>query len=741
MSCIIEGSLEILRPIAVAAAAVVQKEDACASRTLLLAASDDESASFQQQTQHHADEELKESRANQKQGEEESDDFDEDDSFMKTDEVSGSDEEDELFDEGRKERATTISRKELYEEAQFQSKVELLREYKRENGHCRVQWHYDINGVKLGKWLKHQKEEYKKYSAGKPAYIRQERIDKLKAVGFDFNDTRQKRDEAQWQSKLELLRQYQERNGHCRVPERSEIDGVKLGSWLTEQRAAYKRRSDGKPARKITQERIDQLEVIGFDFNDTKQKRDEAQWQSKLELLRQYQERNGHCQVPERSEIDGVKLGSWLTEQRAAYKRRSDSKPARKITQECIDQLEAIGFDFNDTKPKREEAMWQSRFEQLRQYQVRNGHCRVPQSFEIDGVKLGRWIDSQRMGYKKHSEGKVAKIAQQRINALNAIGFEWCPGKSKKSEGDNLSSDESSSGKEMTAGRNPLSWKRTMNPTSDRHSSAVTNTSSASHPRSGRQQASHSKTRGLNEQSRMTITSERTLGSKKHIELSIDAAGFQEEESPARSCQLSNQRAPLENRVTRSNGGCCITTKSTPITNCHLRKRAVPTVEQLTKTVPKRSSPRLKCGKRKRNTPELLVLDPTRNQATVANQTLAKVEASHGRNSHSVTCHSSRRTVSERLKSAKNPAVESIATATATNTQWDEHFDRLVEFKWNHGHCHVPVDFCVDDSYYLGQWVVVQRLQHNRLMDGRPSSITAEQVERLNMIDFIWKVR
>ena len=50
----------------------------------------------------------------------------------------------------------------------------------------------------------------------------------------------------------------------------------------------YKKHSEGKPA-KITQERIDQLEAIGLDFNDTQQKRDEAQWQSKLELLRQYQ--------------------------------------------------------------------------------------------------------------------------------------------------------------------------------------------------------------------------------------------------------------------------------------------------------------------------------------------------------------------------------------------------------------------------------------------------------------------
>ena len=182
---------------------------------------------------------------------------------------------------------------------------------------------------------------------------------------------------------------------------------------------------------------------------------------------------------------------------------------------------------------------------------------------------------------------------------------------------------------------------------------------------------------------------------------------------------------------------------NTPVANRHLRKRAAPPTAawHSTNAFPKRSSPRLNRGKRKRNAPDRFGPDPTRNQATVTYQSPAKVKASNGKNSRSVmTRCSSRRTVSAHLKSANNPAVESIVTAAA-DTQWDEHFDRLVEFKWNHGHCRVPVDFCVDDNYYVGQWVVVQRLQHNRLEDGRPSSLTAKQVERLNAIDFVWKVR
>ena len=120
---------------------------------------------------------------------------------------------------------------------------------------------------------------------GKPSWITQERIDQLEVIGLDFNDTQQKRDEAQWQSKLELLRNFQQHHGHCRVPQCYEIDGIKLGKWATTQRLEYKKHREGKPS-SITQERIDELTAVGWDFNDTKQKRDEAQWQSKLELLR-----------------------------------------------------------------------------------------------------------------------------------------------------------------------------------------------------------------------------------------------------------------------------------------------------------------------------------------------------------------------------------------------------------------------------------------------------------------------
>ena len=89
-------------------------------------------------------------------------------------------------------------------------------------------------------------------------------------------------------------------------------------------------------------------------------------------------------------------------------------------------------MDFNDTQQKRDEAQWQSKLELLRQYQEQHGHCRVPQSYEIDGVKLGIWLERpEDVNTRSTWRASHAKITQERINALNEIGLEWFSRKSR----------------------------------------------------------------------------------------------------------------------------------------------------------------------------------------------------------------------------------------------------------------------------------------------------------------------
>jgi len=348
----------------------------------------------------------------------------------------------EISSQQQHEDSAGTHQKRKRDEAKWLSKLELLRQYHEQNGHWQVPTLYAIDGVKLGAWLHNVRHAYKQHSQGVSKWLTQERINQLEALGFSFQ---QESGETKWLSKLELLKQYHERNGHWRVPLDYEIDGVKLGVWLQNLKYAYKQHSQGKPT-VLTQERINRLETLGFVFQ--KESREEM-WQSKIELLRQYKQANGHCRVPLKYEIDGVKLGLWLHSQRVQYNKHGQGKTTLSSTLEHMDQLKSIGVDFANNQQqkrskskrqsklellgqykhhkqqKRSKSKWQSKVELLRQYKQANGHCRVPAKYEIDGVKLGVWLQNQRIAYKQHSQGKTTAFTQKRINQLEALGFNF----------------------------------------------------------------------------------------------------------------------------------------------------------------------------------------------------------------------------------------------------------------------------------------------------------------------------
>lgn len=94
--------------------------------------------------------------------------------------------------------------------------------------------------------------------------------------------------------------------------------------------------------------------------------------------------------------------------------------------------------------------------------------------------------------------------------------------------------------------------------------------------------------------------------------------------------------------------------------------------------------------------------------------------------------------------------------------QWDQMFDRLLEFKAKHGHCLVPKRYPEDMK--LGTWVHTQRIQYRKLLEGSKSQasdrnsdtasqlsdksedevsfrLTDERRKRLSDIGFVWSVR
>eukprot|EP00980_Cylindrotheca_fusiformis_P009832 scaffold2164_cov106-Cylindrotheca_fusiformis.AAC.15 len=237
----------------------------------------------------------------------------------------------------------------------------LLIEYKDREGHCEVPYCHEENEWKLGVWLSKQREAYK---LGRLSPVDQQRLEEA-GVAWD-QDTRK------WEHMLDRLLQFKEREGHCLVPSNYVEDGESLGRWLSEQ---HRMKRDGKLTRRQmqlldeagvawqpydirwnqmfklllqykdreghtqvpryhqeegqnlgywlnTQREAERLGSLKLDRQDRLEKAGVVwdpithQWESMLDRLLQFQQREGHCLVPHNHIEDDARLGRWLATQR-----------------------------------------------------------------------------------------------------------------------------------------------------------------------------------------------------------------------------------------------------------------------------------------------------------------------------------------------------------------------------------------------------------------------------------------
>ena len=137
-----------------------------------------------------------------------------------------------------------------------------LCEYKVQFGHCLVPNKYAAN-PKLGLWVSTQRTTYRLHQEGKPSTMTAERIRALESVGFDWGKS-----STLWSEQFEQLVEYKVQFGHCLVPQQYAAS-PKLGKWVSTQRTTYRLQREGKPST-MTEERIRELESIGFDSGTTK---------------------------------------------------------------------------------------------------------------------------------------------------------------------------------------------------------------------------------------------------------------------------------------------------------------------------------------------------------------------------------------------------------------------------------------------------------------------------------------
>lgn len=284
--------------------------------------------------------------------------------------------------------------------------------YYHEHGNLNVPSEYVTpDGVLLGKWVARQRYAYLNpdRSSARVTPERKALLDKLGMVWEKYDP---------WQERYDLALAYKTEHGDLEIPSvYKTADGVWLGSWVNRQRQAL---NSGSSA--LSSERRKLLRIL---FKGERRPSDpaadhgtvrEANWERNFRSAARYARKYKHLLVPASYvDSDGVRLGVWISNLRAARKNRPDSY---QVTLAHIKKLNSIGmvWDARDAK-------WGTAYQQAKAYYKAHGNLHAAANYKSDetGFCLGDWLRRMREWDTTHDP----KLTPERRAMLDKIGMEW----------------------------------------------------------------------------------------------------------------------------------------------------------------------------------------------------------------------------------------------------------------------------------------------------------------------------
>lgn len=284
--------------------------------------------------------------------------------------------------------------------------------YYHEHGNLNVPSEYVTpDGVLLGKWVARQRYAYLNpdRSSARVTPERKALLDKLGMVWEKYDP---------WQERYDLALAYKTEHGDLEIPSvYKTADGIWLGSWVSRQRQAL---NSGSSA--LSSERRKLLRIL---FKGERRPSDpaadhgtvrEANWERNFRSAARYARKYKHLLVPASYvDSDGVRLGVWISNLRAARKNRPDSY---QVTPAHIKKLNSIGmvWDARDAK-------WGTAYQQAKAYYKAHGNLHAAANYKSDetGFCLGDWLRRMREWDTTHDP----KLTPERRAMLDKIGMEW----------------------------------------------------------------------------------------------------------------------------------------------------------------------------------------------------------------------------------------------------------------------------------------------------------------------------
>ncbi|KAL9186422.1 hypothetical protein ACHAXT_005660 [Thalassiosira profunda] len=285
----------------------------------------------------------------------------------------------------RKSRATMVRAAGSKSGKSFAERIEDLMAYKEKHGHLNVSKEEDsslfhfTNNVRYGR-----------SNPGKGMAITEDRVATLDELGFRWRwsngGVEGRKNDQSFAQRIEDLKAYKSEHGHLDVKQK---ENASLHHFCYNMR--YARANPGKGM-------------------------------TRVEDLKAYKAKHGHPNVSRREDPS---LGHFCYNMR--YARANPESSATKLTVEHIAALDAIGFswEIGARKPFAE------RIEALKAYKLKHGHLNV--SKEEDS-SLFYFIKNVRRARNNPKAEVRLTLTEDRIAALDAIGFPWKTATRKGSE-------------------------------------------------------------------------------------------------------------------------------------------------------------------------------------------------------------------------------------------------------------------------------------------------------------------
>lgn len=208
-----------------------------------------------------------------------------------------------------------------------------------------------------------------------------------------------------WDLYIKALKQYKEREGDCLVPHRHiEIldNGIKvsLGNWVSNMR----RTKNGKGKALLTEERIIQLEELGFIWNELK-----YIFENNIKRIAKYYEQYGKYPSGHTEDLEIKRLGEFIENEKRAMRSKNKYPEWKK---EFLEKYLPV-FSCKTVSDK----VFDKFIDYAKLYNEKYGHMDIKYKDIIDGYKIGIKFSQMRKIYNSNN------IPSEKIIRLNDLGI------------------------------------------------------------------------------------------------------------------------------------------------------------------------------------------------------------------------------------------------------------------------------------------------------------------------------